>query len=389
MTSGAPLLKGIRVVELAQFVAGPMCAMLLGDMGADVIKIEKPGGDDTRAIPPFWNDESTYFLSLNRNKRSVVLDLRDADALAAASRMVREADVVIEGYRGGVAERLGLDYETVASANPMVIYCRISGFGRTGPKRDRRAFDLMMQAECGLMSVTGEPGRPPVRVGFSIVDVVAGLYAAWGVTSALFARERLGRGQFVDTSLLETQIASYLYLLTAYYATGEVPVCTGSAHPNFAPYQAFETRDGYVVIAAGSDGLWRGLCEALGVPRMADDPRFRTNPDRVRHRAELEAMIAGQTRARTTAETVATLAGANIPCAPVNRIDVVLNDPQTAAREMVASVVHPRIPDLKLAGLPVKFSMTPGAIHRPPPLLGEHTGEVLAEFGLAPVARSQ
>ncbi len=375
--------RGLRVVEIAQFVAGPLCAMHLGDLGADVTKVERPGvGDATRSLgPPFWNGESCYFLSINRNKRSIALDLARTEGRNIVRRLAERADVLIEGLRPGAAESMGIDYETLSPLNPRLIYCKISGFGRTGPLSDRPAMDLMMQAWGGLMSVTGEPGRPPVRVGFSLVDVVAGLNALAGVLAALHVRDAVGRGQLVDTSLFEGQISSALYYVTNYFATGVVPQASGSGHPSLVPYQVFPTADGYIAVAAGTDALWRRFCTVIGREDLPADGRFRTNPDRVRHRDQLTRVLEGVLRRRPTEEWVGLLDAAGVPHAPVNTFDRVLAHPQTKAREMVVEVAHRRIPGLRVPGIPFKLSATPPTVRRAPPLLGEHSVEVLRELG--------
>lgn len=375
--------QGLKVVEIAQFVAGPLCAMHLGDLGADVIKVERPGvGDATRSIgPPFWNGESCYFLSINRNKRSLALDLAGAGGRSIVCRLAERADVLIEGLRPGAAQGMGIDYETLAPRNPRLVYCKISGFGRTGPLSDRPAMDLMMQAWGGLMSVTGEPGRPPVRVGFSLVDVVAGLNALAGILAALHARDASGIGQLVDTSLFEGQVSSALYYVTNYFATGTAPQASGGGHPSLVPYQVFPTSDGYIAVAAGTDALWRRFCKVIGREDLPNDARFRTNPDRVRHRDPLTHILEGVLRGRSTGEWVGLLEAAGVPHAPVNTLDRVLTHPQTGARDMVVTIPHPKIPELRVPGIPFKLSATPPAVRRAPPLLGEHSVEVLRELG--------
>ncbi len=381
---------GLRVVEIAQFVAGPLCAMHLGDLGAEVVKIERPReGDGTRSIgPPFWNGESCYFLSVNRNKRSLALDLKRVQGRQIVHQLASWADVVIEALHPGAAESLEIGYETLASLNPKLVYCKISGFGRTGPLSARPAMDMMMQAYGGLMSVTGDPGSHPVRVGFSLVDIVAGLNALVAVLAALHVRDHSGAGQLVDTSLFEGQISSALYLTTNYLATGEVPQPSGSGHPSLVPYQVFAAADGHIAVAGGNDTLWRRICTVIGRNDLADDPRFRTNPERVRHRAELIALLEDSFQRHSVEDWRRLLDEADVPNAPVNTIDQVLADPQTMARDMLVRLPHPRVPDLRLPGIPFKLSDTLATVRRPPPLLGEHTDEILTELGYSHAARA-
>jgi len=363
--------------------------MHLGDLGADVVKVERPhAGDSTRAIaPPLWNGESCYFLSVNRNKRSIALNLKHAQGREVAHQLAARADVMIEALHPGAAESLGLDYETLESLNPRLVYCKITGFGRTGPASQRPAMDVMMQAWGGLMSVTGEAGGRPVRVGYSLTDVVAGLNALVAVLSALHVREMTGVGQLVDTSLLEGQVLSALNFVTNYLATGEVPQPSGSGHPSVVPYQAFPASDGFIVVAGGNDTLWRRMCRVLGRDELADDPRFRTNPDRVQNRTVLIPMLEDVFRGKRVTEWQTALDEMEVPNAPVNTIDRVLADPQVAARDMIVPIPHPRIPELRVPGIPFKLSRSQPSIRRPPPLLGEHSDEVLAELGYDAVER--
>lgn len=377
-------LAGIRILDLGRALAGPMCSMLLADLGADVVKIEPPGlGDDSREWPPLQNGESCYFVSFNRNKRSVVLDLTTEEGKAVFLRMVETADVVIENYRHGVMERLGLGHERLRAINPKLVYCSITGFGRTGPRRDLPATDIYMQAFACLMGLTGEPGGTPMRLGVSLCDLTTGVFASYGVLAALLARKESGKGQLVDTSLLEGQMAFLSYLITAYFSTGKVPQAQGSGHPSIVPYQAFKSSDGWVALASFNDRLWQRAAKGLGLPELALDPRFDTNPKRLARKAELTGILAARFATRTTDEWVAIMEAHDVPLAPVNTLDKLVADPQVAAREMVQTIDHPTAGEIKVFGFPVKFSDTPCTLTRPPPTHGEHTTEVLREYGYA------
>jgi crotonobetainyl-CoA:carnitine CoA-transferase CaiB-like acyl-CoA transferase len=379
-TNGA--LDGIRVVDLSRHLAGPFAAMTLGDLGADVIKIEAPGrGDDTRGYPPFWNGMSCYYLSANRNKRSLTINLQSPEGQEIVRQLVRESDVLIENFRPGATERWGLGYEDLRAINPRLIYCAISAVGRDGPDRDRAGVDLLMQAYGGLMSITGEAGRPPVRVGTSVVDLTAGANAVQAILAALYVRERTGRGQRVESSLLEGQISWLTYHAVSYFGTGQVPERIGSSHASVAPYGAYPTGDGFLVIAVASDALWRRFCQALGHPNLIEDPRFVTNAERCAHRDKLEDVlvpILAERDSRTWAEL---MDAAGVPCSPVNTIDTILSLPQVAHRAMVVETPREEIPELRLPGIAIKLDETPGSVRLPPPALGEQTDEVLAHLG--------
>ena len=383
----APPLEGIRVLDLSQVVAGPFCSMLLADMGAEVIKVERPGiGDNLRRWgPPFLGGEGVYFLYLNRNKKSITLNLKCEEGKRIFIELLKRSDVLLENFRPGTMERLGLGYEEVSRINPRIIYCRISGYGQTGPHRDRGGYDLLAQGESALISVTGEEDRPPgMKVGVAIVDMGTGLYAVIGILLALMAREKTGRGQLVDVSLLDSAVSWMVQPLGYYLATGQLPRRLGTAHPVAAPYQAFKTKDIYITIGCAAERNWRALCHVLGLEELADDPRFSTNPKRVENREEL-ARILGEVFERESGEVwLRRLQEAGVPCAPVNTVDRLLEHPQLREREMFVDVDHSKAGRLRLTGIPIKLSETPGSIRSPPPLLGEHTEEILSWLGYTP-----
>ncbi len=376
-------LEGIKVVELAQIMAGPTCGMLLADMGADVIKVEKlPGGDDTRSYTePAIGGESAAFMMLNRNKRGIAVNLKKPGGLEIVKRLLAGADVVTENYRKGTLEKLGLGYDVLEKLNPRLVYCAISGYGRSGPYADKGGFDLIAQGFAGIMSITGEPGGPPAKSGTSIADINAGILAALGIVSALVARATTGRGQFVETSLMEAAIHQTFWQSAIYFATGVNPGPTGSAHILTAPYQAFPTRDGWINIGGANQSNWERIVRVIGRPELAEDPRFLTNGDRMRNLAALVPIVSERTKSRTSAQWVPDFEAAGVPVGPINKIGDMLADPQVRSREMVVDVQHPRAGPMKTLGAPVKFSATPTAIRRPAPLLGEHTREVLKGLG--------
>jgi len=378
-------LAGIRVLDLGRHLAGPTCAMWLGDLGADVIKIEDPQhGEDGRASgPPFFHGESAFFLSANRNKRSLALDIKDPAGQEIFRRLARTADVVVENFRPGVMDALGIGYAAVAQENPRVIYCSLSGYGADGPEAGRPGLDQIIQGMSGLMSITGFAGGEPVRVGIPIADLLAGLFGAYGVLAALQARERTGRGQVVTTSLLESMVGMLGFQAVRYLNGGGVPPPAGNHHPINAPYGVYRTRDGYIILGATGEKRWRQFCKLLGAPEWVDDPRFATNGDRFSHREELTRLIEERLQAHTSEEWEQILNEHGIPCGPIYRMDQALEHPQVRHRQMVVELPHPQLGTVRLLGLPVKFSATPGAIRRAPPLLGEHTDEVLREIGLS------
>jgi crotonobetainyl-CoA:carnitine CoA-transferase CaiB-like acyl-CoA transferase len=382
---GGPL-AGCRVIELAHIMAGPVCGLMLADMGADVIKVEKTTGDDTRrSVPPDINGESAAYMMMNRNKRGVVLDLKSPDGKAALKRLLRDADVVIENYRKGTMEKLGLGYEELRKDNPGLIYVEISGFGRTGPYADRGGFDLIAQGMSGLMSITGEgPGRPPVKVGAPVSDITAGILGAMGVAAAYAHKLKTGQGQKVDTSLFEAAITHTYWQSAIAFATGVSPGPMGSAHPLNAPYQAFETADGWINVGAANQGNWERFAALIGAPGLCDDPRFAANSGRMANRAELEAALNAILRQRTTDAWLAVFEAGGLPAGPVLSIAEMHAHPQTVAREMAPVVDHPVAGRMQTIGMPVKFGGTPGGVRRPAPLLGQHTAEVLGEAGFGP-----
>jgi crotonobetainyl-CoA:carnitine CoA-transferase CaiB-like acyl-CoA transferase len=372
----------VTVLDMGRALAAPFCSLLLADLGADVIKVEHPDkGDDSRMWPPHVNGESTYFLSVNRNKRSISVDLHRTEGQDLIRDMVKTADVVLHNFRPGVAERWGLGYEHLADINPLLVYCSITGFGLTGPSAGKPATDIFMQAYGGLMSVTGVPGEPPLRTGVSIADLTAGMLGAYGILGALYARTMTGRGQLVGTSLLEGQLALLSYHLTGFGATGVNPGPLGLEHPSISPYRPYEAADGWVSLAAFNDRLFERAVSAMGLHELVDHPWFKTNADRVQHRAELNKVLAEQFATKSVAEWTAIMDSADVPLAPVNTVADLARDPQVAACDMVQQIDHPTAGALTTFGFPVKFSDNPSTVRYPPPTLGEHTNQVLLEYG--------
>ena len=378
-------LSGVRVIELSHIMAGPVCGLMLADMGADVVKVERlPDGDSTRGfVPPDVDGESAAFMMLNRGKRGIALDLRSAQGVEVVGRLVAGADVLIENFRVGTMERIGLGWDSLAERNRRLVYCQITGFGRTGPLAEHGGFDLIAQGYSGLMSVTGEGvGREPVKVGAPVTDITAGILAAFGVTAALLDRERTGKGQLVDTSLLEAGIMQTFWQSAIALASGVSPGPMGSAHPLAAPYQAFRTADGWVNVGASNEATWTRLTEALGAPELRADGRFSTNAARMHHLAELVDVLTPLLATRTTDEWVATLEEASVPAGPVASVGEMLEHEQTRFREMVIDVAHSRLGSVRSLGSPVKMSASDATGPRiGAPQLGEHTREVLAEVG--------
>jgi crotonobetainyl-CoA:carnitine CoA-transferase CaiB-like acyl-CoA transferase len=379
-------LAGLKVVDLTHVMAGPTCTLMLADMGADVIKVEKtPAGDDSRhTIPPQIGDEAASFLMMNRNKRGIVLDLKTEGGVKVLRRLIATADVLVENFGPGVMERFGLGYDELRKEHPGLIYCSLSGFGRTGPYRHRRGFDLVAQAMSGIMSFTGEtPDGPPVKCGAPLSDITAGILAAMGILAAYAHRLKTGEGQWVETSLFEAALVQTYWQSAIALATGVAPKAMGSAHPLNAPYQAFEAADGWIVVGGANQRNWLRTLEALGAPELAQDPRFVTGSNRMAHLKQLEAELSRRFRTKPSAHWLAALEEKGVPCGPVLNMLQALADPQTIARQMVVDVEHSTLGAVKTVGLPVKFSATPGRVRTGAPVYGEHTRDVLREYGFA------
>jgi formyl-CoA transferase/CoA:oxalate CoA-transferase len=375
----APL-AGLTVLDFTRVLSGPYCTMQLADMGARVIKIEQPGtGDDTRAWgPPFVNGESAYFLSINRNKESLTLDLKSAAAGGILHRLLAHADVLVENFRPGTMARLGLGYAQLADLFPRLVYCSISGFGQTGPRRTEAGYDAVVQAEGGLMSITGAADGPPYRLGVAISDIVSGMFATQGIAFALLARERTGKGQLVDIAMLDATAALLTYQAGIFFATGQTPGRLGNRHPTIVPYETFEASDGDFVIAVGNDEQWRRFCTVAGLAALAADERFATNRARVANYDVLRPLLAERLRAETRAAWVDRLRGAGVPCGAVRDVAEVLGDPHLESRGMIQAIEHAVAGAMRVTGVPIKLSDTPGAVRTPPPLLGEHTEKILS-----------
>ncbi len=376
-------LDDIFVLDLSRILSGPFCTMMLGDMGATVVKVEPPPrGDDTRLWgPPFINGISTYFLSINRNKRSIGLNLKSPQGQDVLWKLVDRADVLVENFRPGVLDKLGFGFDAVSARNPRLIYASISGYGQTGPYKNRPGYDVVAQGESGIVDLTGEPDRQPVKVGASIADIVAGLYAYQGILLAMLARHRTGKGQRVDVALLDGMISTLTYQAESYFATGKSPKRLGTRHPSIVPYETFETKDGFVNIGAANEKQWQNLCRALDMPDLAFDPRFNTMAGRISNYGALRAILDGELRKLTRAEASELLAKYELPVGPINTVAEVLEDPHVHAREMVKELTHPEYGPLRYLGIPVKLSDTPGELQGPPPRFGEHNRNVLKELG--------
>ncbi len=376
-------LESILILDLSRALAGPYCSMMLADMGAEIIKIEMPGrGDDSRSWgPPFVEGESAYFMSVNRNKKSITLNLKNEKSKEIIEKLIKKADIIIENFRPGTMDKLGLSYENVAELNPEIIYASISGFGQDGPYRLLPGFDQVIQGMGGLMSVTGEPGGPPIKVGVAVADIAGGMFAAYGIMIALFNRQRTGKGQMIDVSLLDSQVAWLTYRAGSFFASGKIPQPLGSGHPNIVPYQAFKANDTYVNIAAGNDQLWQKFCSAVGLEDIVENPKFATNAKRVENRNELVNIISNIVSSKNAQEWLDILTKAGVPCGPIYTLDEIFTDPQVLHRNMVKDLDHIKAGKIKVTGVPVKLSATPGEILTAPPVLGQHTKEILLELG--------
>jgi len=386
MTNGPLSLDGIRVIDLSRVIAGPWCGALLADLGADVIKVEDTGpGDESRTWPPHKDGEAAAYLLFNRNKRGIALDLKTPEAVEVVKRLVTGADVLVENFRTGTMESFGLGYDVLAAINPRLIYCSVSAFGRTGPRKDSPGYEALMQAFSGIMSITGEPGGQPVRAGVSFLDLTTGILCALGISNAIIQRQRTGLGQRVDGSLLETAVSLLAFHAEGYLLTGAMPRALGSGHPSLSPYRNFKCRDGqWIFIAAANDRFWLKLAKALGLTELAVDPRFEKNQGRVANRAELEGILERTIGTLEREPLLKRLEEADVPATPVNTVDQVMNDPQTAERGIVQRVMHPRLGEIPVVGTPLRFSrMSPG-VRRAAPLRGEHTDTVLADLGYTP-----
>ena len=381
MTS-LPLLAGVRVIDLTRVLAGPYCTMMLGDLGADVIKIENPeSGDDPRHWgPPYTGGEAAYFLSANRNKRSLTLNLKSSQGIHILKELIRQGDVLVENFRTGTLARWGLTYDALQELRPGLIYATITGYGTTGPDADRAGYDFMAQARGGFMRLTGPVTGEPTRAGIAITDLTTGMFACNAILAALVARGRSGEGQYIDMALLDTQVALLSYAASNYLISGNVPQRYGNGHPNIVPYQEFRARDGYFAFACGNDGQWRKFCEAVGRPEWTTDERYATNTARVQHRTEVVALLSELLCTRDKAEWMALCDQIGIPNGPINDVAQVFVDPQVQAREMVITTVHPTVGDLPLVASPMKIPTNPVTVRQAPPLLGQHTAEILGEF---------
>jgi len=375
-------LEGLRVLDLSRVLAGPYCTMMLGDLGAEIIKIEAPGvGDDARAFGPFVGEESAYFMSLNRNKKSLTLNLKNEAGKEIFKQLVRQADVVVENYRPGTMEKLGLGYDLLAALNPRLIYAAISGFGNTGPYRQKAAYDVVVQGMGGIMSITGFPDGLPTRVGASIGDINAALFGTIGLLAALNRRNITGLGQMVDVAMLDCQVAMLENAITRYEVTGDVPKRLGNRHPSITPFTAVAALDGHMVLAIGNDHLWGQFCTLVNRPDLVTDPLYRNNRARTENWTTLEPLLEVIFRQRTIAEWIAALESIGVPCGPINTIDKVLQDPQVLARNMIEEAVHPLAGKMRMAGSPIKLSDAPELVVREPaPTLGQHSAEILTEL---------
>ena len=385
-------LDGIQVSDLTRVLAGPFATMRLGDMGARIIKVEMPGqGDDTRIYgPPFIEGESAYYLSINRNKKSLTLNLRSEKGKQVLSKLIDESDVIIENFRPGTLERLGFSYDRIREINPRIIYCALSGYGQTGPRSADPSYDLITQAESGLMDITGVPDGPPTKAGISLADVAGGLAAVEGVLLALLHRGKTGKGQMVDISLLDALLPLFTYQAQGYFVTGQSPQRRGNQHPSITPYESYSAKDGHFILAVANEGFWTSLCQVLRsqtdessglLVAKLEDEKFATNASRIAHREELRSILDELFLSRNADEWVEMFKAAAIPSAMINRLSDILESPVLQAREMVQEIVHPKVGRMRMLGIPIKLSESPGEIRLPPPMLGEHTGEILLDLG--------
>tara|TARA_B100000029_G_scaffold73062_2_gene64977 strand:+ start:2083 stop:3300 length:1218 start_codon:yes stop_codon:yes gene_type:complete len=379
------VLNNIKVLDLTRTIAGPFSTMMLGDMGAEVIKIEEPeNGDETRSWTPFWNGESSVFVAFNRNKRGISVNLKEQEGIDLVLSLAKEADIVVESFRAGALDRMGLGYGDIKAINPDIIYCSISGYGRTGPLANKPGYDLLIQAYSSLMNLTGETDGMPMRVGFSLVDLFTGMMAYGSMMTALYHRNMTGKGQWIEAALLDGQVAAMSYHGTAYLATGVDPLRMGSGHPSLVPYQSFGGSDGNFILGVANAGLWQRFCNAIEHPELLEDPRFRTNDDRVVNRSECVQVLNNIFGTNTVSYWVDKISEAGVPCGPINRVSDVVNDPHVLSRDMISGIEHPNIPDLRFPGSPLKLTETPPSIRRAPPLLGQHNEEILCELGYSP-----
>jgi formyl-CoA transferase len=384
MSSGQPpLLEGVRVLDLSRVLAGPYCTMMLGDLGADIIKIESPRlGDDTRRWgPPFApGGESAYFLCVNRNKRSMTLNLKSEQGQSILKELIQQSDILVENFRVDTLEKWGLDYATLQKLKPGLIYCTITGYGYTGPNRHLPGYDFIIQAQGGVMSITGPEQGEPYKVGVAIADITAGLFACNAILAALFEHQRSGRGQRIDISLLDSQIAWLANVASNYLISGDKPMRYGNAHPNIVPYQTFKARDGYFALGIGNDYQWKIFCEKVGKKEWADDIRFRTNADRVKNRSDLIPLLGDLFTQYKIADWLSILETIGVPCGPINTIDQLMDDPQVQDRGMVIDVAHPSAGTIQMVASPLKIPTAPVVVHLPPPMLGQHTEQILHEI---------
>ena len=375
-------LEGLRVLDLSRILAGPFCTMMLGDMGAEIIKVENPkGGDDTRSWPPFYDGgESSYFQAVNRNKKSLTLDLKAEEGKKIIRKLVKKSDILIQNFRPGTIERLGFGYEECNALNPRLIYASISGYGQSGPNWQRPAYDILLQAEGGLMSITGPEGSSGYKSGIAIADLTTALFAIQGILLAVIAREKTGRGQFIDQAIQDGQAALMSHAAGNFFGTGTPPGKMGNRHPSICPYRDFACSDGNLIVAAANDSLWDRFARAIGRDDLADDPKWEKNSDRVKNRELIEDEIEKTMAAKTRAEWAKIISNSGVPCGPIKDISEITTDPQILHREMVVEVEHAKTGTLRMMGIPIKLSDTPGAVILPPPLLGEHTDEILTDL---------